>query len=137
MLLTESSAGRVAEVTPNGRTVWEWVHAPYEESNVPVVTKAARHDLTREDVATWPCSSADSTQGEKRKWVRPTDTSTRTYHSKGGLRASPFSQKHRDGQRARPSFPQAPTQRFTQLDLHLFVWRLFYKDLPGHEGALD
>jgi hypothetical protein len=67
MLLTESSAGRVAEVTPNGRTVWEWVHAPYEESNVPAVTKAARHDLTREDIATWPCSSVDSTQGEKRE----------------------------------------------------------------------
>jgi hypothetical protein len=67
MLLTESSAGRVAEVTPNGRTVWEWGHAPYEESNVPVVTKAARHDLTREDVAAWPCSSVDSKEKGNRK----------------------------------------------------------------------
>jgi hypothetical protein len=59
MLLAESTAGRVAEVDPSGRTVWEWVHEAYD-SKVPSVTKATRHDLTREDVADWPCSSVDS-----------------------------------------------------------------------------
>lgn len=64
ILLSESSAGRVAEVTPDGQTAWEWVHSPYEESKVPVVTKATRHDLTREEVASWPCSSGDTTPVE-------------------------------------------------------------------------
>jgi hypothetical protein len=54
MLLTESNAGRVVEVDSAGRTVWEWVKPHH------VVTKASRHDLTREDVADWPCSSVDS-----------------------------------------------------------------------------
>lgn len=62
LLLTESSAGRIVEVAPNGRTLWEWVHAPYDDSKVPVITKAARHDLTRKEVAAWPCSSLDSTR---------------------------------------------------------------------------
>lgn len=60
MLLTESSAGRVVEVAPRGRTVWEWVHEPYSDAKVPVATKAVRHDLTREAVATWPCSTIDT-----------------------------------------------------------------------------
>lgn len=60
MLLTESQTGRVVEVTRSGQTVWEWIHEPYDDSSVPVVTKATRVDLTREDVAPWPCSSVDS-----------------------------------------------------------------------------
>ncbi|PSQ96388.1 MAG: hypothetical protein BRD55_06905 [Bacteroidetes bacterium SW_9_63_38] len=59
MLLTESKAGRVVEVTPEGRTVWEWVHAPYDENHVPEVTEATRYDLTPEEVASWSCSSSD------------------------------------------------------------------------------
>ena len=63
MLLTESKAGRVVEVAPSGRTVWEWVRAPYDpdESQVPFVTEGTRHDLTRAEVASWPCSPDDST----------------------------------------------------------------------------
>jgi len=57
MLLTESGAGRVVEVDSTGRTVWEWVHPSYDRS-VPWVTKASRHDLAPEEVASWPCSSA-------------------------------------------------------------------------------
>ena len=61
MLLTESAAGRAVEVDSEGRTVWEWIHAPFNNSSmVPVVTKATRHELTREEVASWPCSSVDS-----------------------------------------------------------------------------
>lgn len=60
MLLAETQTGRVVEVDSTGRTVWEWVQPPYNRSKVPAVTKAARHDLTREDVAAWPCSSVDS-----------------------------------------------------------------------------
>jgi hypothetical protein len=62
MLITESSAGRIAEVDTTGRTLWEWVHPPYDDSKVPVVTKATRYGLTRADVAAWPCSAVDSTQ---------------------------------------------------------------------------
>jgi hypothetical protein len=60
MLLTEANAGRVVEVTSSGRTVWEWIKAPYEEGQVPVVTKGARYDLSRDDVAAWSCSNKPS-----------------------------------------------------------------------------
>ena len=59
LLLTESSAGRVVEVAPDGRTVWEWIAAPYGDSRVPSVGRAERLDLTAEEVARWPCSRAD------------------------------------------------------------------------------
>jgi hypothetical protein len=65
MLLTESNAGRVVEVEPNGETVWEWVHPPHEEEQVPIVTKAARRDLTLEEVVSWPCSSIDTARADK------------------------------------------------------------------------
>lgn len=60
LLLTESQRGRVLEVTPSGRTVWEWIHAPRNESMVAAVTNGTRHQLTPDDVASWPCSSVDS-----------------------------------------------------------------------------
>lgn len=64
MLLTEAQAGRVVEVDPEGRTVWEWihepVHEPYETPQVPEVTEGTRYDLTRGDLASWSCSSVDS-----------------------------------------------------------------------------
>ena len=61
MLLTESWTGRIVEVTSKGRTVWEWVHAPYNEDHVPAVTEATRYDLTPTEIAAWPCSSVDTT----------------------------------------------------------------------------
>lgn len=60
LLLTEAQKGRVIEVSPNGKTVWEWAHESSYNSKVPSVTKATRVDLTREEVASWPCSSVDS-----------------------------------------------------------------------------
>jgi hypothetical protein len=60
MLLVERGAGRVAEVNPDGETVWDWVHAPYDETRVPIVTGAHRYDLSRETVAAWPCSPSGS-----------------------------------------------------------------------------
>lgn len=62
MLLVERDAGRVVEVAPDGRTVWEWVHAPYEESQVPIVSGAHRYDVTHEEASAWACSSTDSLQ---------------------------------------------------------------------------
>ncbi|MFW6192823.1 MAG: arylsulfotransferase family protein [Gemmatimonadota bacterium] len=60
LLLVEADAGRVVEVAPDdGRTVWEWVAEPYDETHVPGVANAVRHDLTREDVAEWPCSEVE------------------------------------------------------------------------------
>lgn len=56
MLLTESMAGRVVEVAPDGGTVWEWVQAPSSATVVPSVTEATRVALTPEAVAAWPCS---------------------------------------------------------------------------------
>lgn len=59
MLLTEEEAGRAVEVSSDGKPVWEWIHESYD-SKVPSVTKATRHDVTREEIASWPCSSVDS-----------------------------------------------------------------------------
>nr|WP_272509226.1 arylsulfotransferase family protein [Salinibacter ruber] len=54
MLLAETTAGRAAEVDSLGRTVWEIVQPSGK------ITKASLHDLTRKDIASWPCSSVDS-----------------------------------------------------------------------------
>ncbi len=59
MLLTESEAGRVAEVDHNGLLVWEWIH-PGHNATVPSVTNGSRVDLSRADVKQWPCSSSAS-----------------------------------------------------------------------------
>lgn len=59
LLLTEAMAGRIVEVAPDGRTVWEWVKAPYSDSNVPVVTEGTRYDLSPTEVHSWSCSSKD------------------------------------------------------------------------------
>lgn len=56
LLLAESVPGRVVEVSPDGRTVWEWIVAPFGDSKVPPVADAVRVDLTRDDVAAWPCA---------------------------------------------------------------------------------
>ncbi|PSQ60747.1 MAG: hypothetical protein BRD27_04025 [Bacteroidetes bacterium QH_10_64_19] len=66
MLLTETESGRVVEVGSAGHTVWEWIHGPYDESRVPEVTQASRHDLSQEEVASWSCSSVDSAQTASR-----------------------------------------------------------------------
>lgn len=60
LLLTESQAGRLIEVTPDGRTVWEWIVPPYDEARIPEVTDGVRYDLTLEEVASWPCSDVAS-----------------------------------------------------------------------------
>jgi hypothetical protein len=57
MLLAETKAGRVVEVTPDGSTAWELVRPPYNDSKVPRVPRAARFDLVPEDVSSWSCSS--------------------------------------------------------------------------------
>lgn len=58
VLLTEAQAGRVVEVAPDGRTVWDWVAPPKDGERVPEVTEGTRYDLTREDVASWRCSAS-------------------------------------------------------------------------------
>ncbi len=60
MLLTEAQAGRVVEVDSTVQTVWEWVHPPYDARQVPVVTKATRLNLTRQQVDAWACSSGNT-----------------------------------------------------------------------------
>lgn len=56
LLLTESRAGRVVEVAPDGRTVWEWIHEPYNDSLVAEVYQSERYDFPPQKVASWPCS---------------------------------------------------------------------------------
>lgn len=62
ILLTESSQGRVVEVNSRGESVWEWIHEPTDTEKVAVVTKARLHDLSIKQVASWPCSSVDSSK---------------------------------------------------------------------------
>lgn len=60
LLLTEAQPARVVEVTPDGRTAWEWVAEADEDGMVAELSEGTRYDLTPEDVASWPCSPADS-----------------------------------------------------------------------------
>lgn len=55
LLLTEAEAGRIVEVAPDGRTVWDWVVEGHGDSRVPYVSRGARVDVTREQIAGWPC----------------------------------------------------------------------------------
>lgn len=63
LLIVESEQGRVVEVGPDGRTLWEWTAEPYGDSRVPSVTRASRVDLSREDLAGWPCSASGPAPG--------------------------------------------------------------------------
>lgn len=62
LLLTENHSGRVVEVAPDGRTVWEWIHPPHEDSTVPAVQEGTRYDFSSEEIESWPCSSDDFVQ---------------------------------------------------------------------------
>ncbi len=59
LLLAESDEGRVVEVGPDGGTLWEWTAESYDETSVPSVTRAARVEFTRREVAGWPCSPGE------------------------------------------------------------------------------
>jgi hypothetical protein len=56
LLIVEAQAGRVVEAAPDGRTVWDWVHEPYDDRLVAEVLEATRYALTPEQVRAWPCS---------------------------------------------------------------------------------
>lgn len=56
LLLTEGRAGRILEVTADGRVVWEWIGERYEESQVAEVSEGTRYPLSQADAASWPCS---------------------------------------------------------------------------------
>ena len=60
LLLTEAQAGRVAEVSPDGETVWEWIHEPVGEGRVAPVTGARRYPFAKERVESWPCSPGEA-----------------------------------------------------------------------------
>ena len=59
LLLTESTAGRVVEVTAGGETVWEWAVGAADEGLVPEVTEGTRYDYSRERVSSWECPRGD------------------------------------------------------------------------------
>jgi hypothetical protein len=71
MLLTEARAGRIVEVAPEGQTVLEWIKRPYEDSRVPLVTGSRLYSLTREEVASWSCSSVDSVSTSQEQQTAP------------------------------------------------------------------
>lgn len=65
LLLTESAAGRVVEVTPDGETVWEWIAEPHD-GFVPYVSKGQRVSLLRQKVDSWRCSPGNSIDNRSR-----------------------------------------------------------------------
>ena len=65
LLLTETHAARVVEVTADGRTVWDWVATPRSKSAVPEVPDATRYELTPEEIDGWPCSPETGQQGSR------------------------------------------------------------------------
>ncbi len=52
-LITEARAGRVFEVTPEGETVWEWIHQPFDENDVSEIHEGTRYSIEEQDVAGW------------------------------------------------------------------------------------
>ena len=67
ILMTEENAGRIVEVSPDGRTVWEWFPKSVWDSRVPATMKGTRYDLTKEQVASWPCSSVSSSENTQQE----------------------------------------------------------------------
>jgi hypothetical protein len=43
MLITESQAGRVFEITANGEVVWSWIAPRWDENNVPEILEGTRY----------------------------------------------------------------------------------------------
>jgi hypothetical protein len=63
LLLAETTKGRFVEVTPDGRTAWEWVN----KSSGPTVPSAADvhlYTITVNEVSSWSCSSDDTLDEE-------------------------------------------------------------------------
>jgi len=52
-LITESCAGRVFEISPEGETVWEWIQQPFDEKDVPEVLEGTRYSFEEKDIAKW------------------------------------------------------------------------------------
>ena len=54
ILITESMAGRVIEVTPKGKIVWEYINRYSDEKTVKI-SDAIRYPSEYLDVADWEC----------------------------------------------------------------------------------
>lgn len=52
-LITEARAGRVFEITPEGETVWEWIHQPFDNKYVPEVLEGTRYNIDENTIAKW------------------------------------------------------------------------------------
>lgn len=56
VLITESRAGRVFEVTPEGELVWEWIHPGWNGERVPEVLEGTRYPFSPERIEQWNCN---------------------------------------------------------------------------------
>ena len=59
-LLVISEEGKIMEVQPNGKTVWEWQIDSYDNDRVPSSVQGRQISLPRRQVEAWPCSSDPS-----------------------------------------------------------------------------
>jgi hypothetical protein len=55
LLITEAQAGRVFEVDPNGKLVWEWINQPDDKGLVAEIMGGTRYAISEEQVASWQC----------------------------------------------------------------------------------
>lgn len=55
LLITETNAGRIFEIDPDGELVWEWFNETTENGKVAEVTEGTRYPITPQQVSEWPC----------------------------------------------------------------------------------
>ena len=56
MLITEAVAGRVLKTDPAGRTVWKWMHEPFDDAFVADVLEGIQYQLIPAKFAARNCS---------------------------------------------------------------------------------
>lgn len=52
-IIVEAGAGRVFEITPDGKVVWEWVNDTYDKKRIPEVVGATRYSYDYLKMSTW------------------------------------------------------------------------------------
>ncbi len=55
LLITESRMGRIFEVSPEGRLVWEWLAEPFADGLVAELLEGSRYPFSAEQVRAWDC----------------------------------------------------------------------------------
>ena len=52
-LITEAGAGRIFEISSEGKTVWEWIQQPFDSKYVPEVLEGTRYNFEEKEITKW------------------------------------------------------------------------------------